>query len=308
MKTNPKSRAQGALRLVLAAILLAVFCGQTQAASQGSIRIGAKSFTEQRLLATMTEMYLQHLGYEVDVTWGLATSISRPAQINNELDLLWEYTGTSLLTFNHVEEMLDSEQSYKRVSELDRKKGLIWLDPSEFNNTYAIAMPEAIAQKNGDLRTLSEFAKWTRDHPEQYMLFAMDYDFAGRPDGLPGLDKKYHFGFSRGEKRSMDPGLVYLALRNQQAFGGVVYTTDGRINAFHLRVLEDDRKFFPAYNAAPVVRADYLKKHPQLRAQMKKLSALLDGSTMRSLNTRVDVDQESANTVARDFLSQHGLI
>lgn len=295
---------------VLAATLLSA-TGLTQAdaaSSQGTIRIGAKSFTEQRLLATMTEMYLQHLGYKVDVTWGLSTSISRPAQLNNELDLVWEYTGTSLLTYNHVHEVLDSEQSYKRVSELDGKKGLTWLDPTEFNNTYAIAMPESVAQQNGNLHTLSEFAKWTREHPDQYHLFAMDYDFAGRADGLLGLDKVYHFGFSRGEKRSMDPGLVYLALRNQQAFGGVVYTTDGRINAFHLRVLKDDKKFFPAYNAAPVVRTDYLKQHPQLRAQMKRISDLLDGPTMRSLNTRVDVDQQSTDSVARDFLSRHGLI
>lgn len=307
MNINRKG-IQGALRIALAAVLLAVSFSQAQAADQGNIRIGAKSFTEQRLLATMTQLYLQHLGYNVDVTWGLSTSISRPAQLNNELDMVWEYTGTSLLTYNHIDEVLDSEQSYKRVSELDGKQGLVWLDPTEFNNTYAIAMPEEIAKENGDLRTLSEFAKWTREHPDQYMLFAMDYDFAGRADGLLGLDKKYHFGFSRGEKRSMDPGLVYLALRNQQAFGGVVYTTDGRINAFNLRVLDDDLNFFPAYNAAPVVRADYLEQHPQLRAQMKRISDLLDDQTIRSLNTRVDVDQQSANTVARDFLSKHGLI
>lgn len=296
-------------RLAVVPLAALALCAAPLAqAQQPNIRVAAKAFTEQRLLATLTQVYLQHLGYSVDVTWGLSTALTRPAQLNNEIDLVWEYTGTSLIVYNHVEEVLDAEASYQRVSELDGEKGLTWLAPTSFNNTYAIAMPEEIAQRDGDIRTMSQMAEWMAAHPDQFHLFAMDYDFAGRADGLPGMAERYGYRFSRSELRSMDPGLVYLALRNQQAYGGIVYTTDGRIDAFDLRVLEDDKNYFPAYNAAPIVRSDYLKAHPELREQMDRLSALLDEETMRGLNARVDIEQQSTNSVARDFLSSHGLI
>lgn len=271
------------------------------------LRQGAQAFTEQRLLATMTEMYLAQHGYQVDTKWGLTVSLTRPAQLNNELDLVWEYIGTSLIEYHHVDELLDEEASFQRVAMLDGKLGLTWLAPA-FNNTYAVAMPEGVAQRLGDIRTLSEYVRYVRSTPERHHLFAMDIEFGGRADGMPGMSKRYDLALQRRDKRSMDAGLVYLALQDEQAEAGVVYNTDGRIQAFGLRVLQDDLHYFPAYNVAPIVRTDYLKAHPDLGPLLKALTDTLDETTMRRLNGSVDVDGHSVSQVARDYLIQQHLL
>lgn len=288
------------------ALIAAGIIGAAQAAP-ATLRLGAQAFTEQRLLATMTEMYLAQHGYKVDITWGLTVAITRPAQLNNELDMVWEYIGTSLIEYHHVEESLNEAQSFQRVSKMDGQLGLTWLSPA-FNNSYAIAMPEAIARQAGDLHTLSDYARYVRRTPQQRHLFAMDIEFGGRADGMPGMMKRYDLSLRRGDMRPMDAGLVYLALANEQADAGVVYNTDGRIRAFGLRVLEDDLHFFPPYNVAPIVRTDYLKAHPDLAPLLKALTDTLDESTMRRLNGSVDVEGHSVSQVAHDYLVQQHLL
>lgn len=281
--------------------------GIAQTAHSAALRQGAQAFTEQRLLATMTEMYLAKHGYQVETKWGLTVSMTRPAQLNNELDMVWEYIGTSLIEYHHVEELLDEQQSFQRVYDLDHKLGLTWLSPA-FNNTYAIAMPEGVALKVGNPHTLSDYVRYVRETPERHHLFAMDVEFDGRADGMPGMAKRYGLTLSRGDKRSMDAGLVYLALQAEQAEAGVVYNTDGRIQAFGLRVLQDDLNYFPAYNVAPIVRSDYLAAHPDLAPLLKALTDTLDENTMRRLNGSVDVDGRSVSQVARDYLVQQHLL
>lgn len=287
--------------------LALIGAGLAQTAQGAVLRQGAQAFTEQRLLATMTEMYLAKHGYQVKTSWGLTVSMTRPAQLNNELDMVWEYIGTSLIEYHHVDELLDERQSFQRVYDLDRALGLTWLSPA-FNNTYAIAMPEGIAQKVGNPRTLSDYVRYVRETPERHHLFAMDVEFDGRADGMPGMAKRYGLNLNRGDKRSMDAGLVYLALQAEQAEAGVVYNTDGRIQAFGLRVLQDDLHYFPAYNVAPIVRSDYLAAHPDLAPLLKALTDTLDESTMRRLNGSVDVEGRSVSQVARDYLVQQHLL
>ncbi|MDE1169247.1 MAG: glycine betaine ABC transporter substrate-binding protein, partial [Pseudomonas sp.] len=113
--------------------------------------------------------------------------------------------------------------------------------------------------------------------------------------------------FTRNDIRQMDAGLVYTALRNGQVFTGLVYTTDGRLNAFHLKLLEDDKHYFPDYTAAPVVRQVFLDAHPDLAPLLKPLAESLDDETMRQLNAKVDVEHQSPSVVAADFLRQHPL-
>lgn len=287
--------------------LLLISVGFAHNAQAATLRQGAQSFTEQRLLATMTEMYLAQHGYKVDTTWGLTVSITRPAQLNNELDIVWEYIGTSLIEYHHIDELLNEEESFKRVSDLDGQLGLTWLSPA-FNNTYAIAIPESMAQKIGNPHTLSEYARYVRETPERSHLFAMDVEFGSRADGMPGMAKRYDLRLSRGDRRSMDAGLVYLALQGEQAEAGVVYNTDGRIQAFGLRVLQDDLHYFPAYNVAPIVRSDYLNAHPDLAPLLKALTDTLDEDTMRHLNGSVDVEGRSVSQVAHDYLVQQHLL
>ena len=290
---------------LLGCILLCA--GFAQAADKPLIRIGARVFTEQTLLAEITSQYLRTKGYDTQVTGGLGSNLARSAHESGQLDMLWEYTGVSLVAYNHVTEKLDSEQSYTRVKELDGKKGLVWLTPSRFSNTYALALPKNVADAYPQINTISDLNRVLRDEAKTNHLVALDTEFANRSDGLDGMVKLYGMNLTRKNIRQMDAGLVYTALRNGQVFAGLVYTTDGRLNAFKLKLLEDDKHYFPDYTAAPVVRQAYLEAHPQLAGQLKPLAELFDDETMRQLNARVDVDHESPSAVAADFLRQHPL-
>ena len=281
--------------------------GFAQAAEKPLIRIGARVFTEQTLLAEITAQYLRTKGYDVQVTGGLGSNLARSAHESGQLDMLWEYTGVSLVAYNHVTEKLDSEQSYARVKELDAQKGLVWLTPSKFSNTYALALPKNVADQYPQINTISELNKVLRKEAKTNNLVALDTEFANRSDGLAGMVQLYDMNLTRNNIRQMDAGLVYTALRNGQVFAGLVYTTDGRLNAFKLKLLEDDKHYFPDYTAAPVVRQACLDAHPQLAAQLKPLAELFDDNTMRELNARVDVDHQSPSAVAADFLRQHPL-
>ncbi|SDI10030.1 osmoprotectant transport system substrate-binding protein [Pseudomonas flavescens] len=279
------------------------------AASQAAeIRIGAKVFTEQAILSELTAQYLQPHGYQSRIVGNLGSTIAWNAMKNGQLDLTWEYTGTSLVAYNKVTERLDKEAAYARVKALDAKTGAIWLAPSRFNNTYALALPEKVAEEHPDIKRISDLAEALQQPGKGSRLLALDIEFANRSDGLDGLVKEYGLTFTRNEIRQMDPGLVYTALRNGQVFVGLVYTTDGRLDSFGLRLLEDDKGYFPDYTAAPVVNADYLKEHPDLQALLKPLAERLDDATMRRLNARVDVERETPAAVAVDFLREQKLI
>ena len=293
------------ISFLLGCILLCA--GIAQAAEKPLIRIGARVFTEQTLLAEITSQYLNSKGYNAQVTGGLGSSLARSAHESGQLDMVWEYTGVSLVAYNHITDKLDSQQSYDRVKELDAKKGLIWLHPSKFSNTYALALPQKVAEEFPGINSVSDLNKALREPENKKALVALDTEFANRSDGLLGMVKLYDLDLTRRNIRQMDAGLVYTALKNGQVFAGLVYTTDGRLSAFNLKLLDDDLHYFPDYTAAPVVRKEYLDAHPELEGLLKPLADLFDDETMRQLNARVDVDHESPSKVAADFLRQHPL-
>jgi len=293
------------ISLFLGCILL--FAGMVQAAEKPLIRIGARVFTEQTLLAEITSQYLNSKGYNAQVTGGLGSSLARSAHESGQLDMVWEYTGVSLVAYNHITDKLDSQQSYDRVKELDAKKGLIWLHPSKFSNTYALALPQKVAEAFPQINTVSDLNKALREPQNKEALVALDTEFANRSDGLLGMVKLYDMDLTRRNIRQMDAGLVYTALKNGQVFAGLVYTTDGRLSAFNLKLLDDDLHYFPDYTAAPVVSKAYLDAHPDLEGLLKPLADLFDDKTMRQLNAKGDVDHESPSKVAAEFLRQHPL-
>lgn len=295
-----------AIALLLGAGLL--LAGVAQAAEKPLIRIGARVFTEQTVLAEITAQYLRANGFDVRVTGGLGSSLARQAQETGQLDLMWEYTGVSLVSYNHIQERMPSaEASYAKVKELDAKKGLVWLKPSNFSNTYALALPSAVAKAYPQVRTISQLNQVLQDEQARKHLVALDTEFANRPDGLDGLQQRYGMQLGRANIRQMDAGLVYTALRNDQVFAGLVYTTDGRLNAFELTLLEDDKHYFPDYTAGPVVRKAVLDAHPQLADLLVPLADALDDETMRQLNAKVDVQHQSPSSVAATFLRDHDL-
>ena len=273
--------------------------------------MATKSFTEQHILSAMTVLWLQKKGFEVVPKRNIATTIGRNALLNKQIDMVWEYTGTSLIIFNHISQPMSSQQAYETVKQLDGKLGLIWLNPAPMNNTYAFAMTQERAKKEG-INTMSQLVakveQVRQSDPDHNWRLGLDLEFAGRSDGLKPLQKTYNLALDRPQIRQMDPGLVYNAIRDEFVDAGLIYTTDGRVKGFNLKVLEDDKHFFPSYNVTPVVRQDVLASHPGLDSALNQLSAQITNEAITELNKRVDIDHESPEKVARDFLQSKNML
>lgn len=272
--------------------------------SAHAITVGGKNFTEQQLMAEITTQLLNAKGIPAEKKAGLGSAVLRQAQENGQIDLYWEYTGTSLITYNKVTDKLSADDTYKRVKELDAAKGLVWLNPSKANNTYALAMRRADSDSKG-IKSLSDLAKAVKADPN--LSFASNAEFAARPDGLKPLQEAYGFEFARDNVRRMDSGLTYQALKEKQVDAALVFATDGRVPAFDFVVLKDDKTFFPAYAMTPVIRKQTMDANPKIAPLLNALSAKLDDSTMAKLNASVDVDKKSIEAVATQFLKDAGL-
>jgi osmoprotectant transport system substrate-binding protein len=271
------------------------------------IVLGAKNFTEQYVLAEVTAQYLRARGYDVEVRSGLGSTLMRSALENGQFDLVWDYTGTAALVYDKIKDKLGPEQMYERVKALDAPRGLVWLDASPLNDTYALGLPSQFAQTSG-IKTVSQLAQYLATSPDaRNAVFGMDAEFANRPDGLKPLLETYGMHFKRSQMKQMDPGLVYTALHNNQLKIGLVYTTDGRVKGFGIVPLEDDKHFFPPYNATPVVRKEVLERNPKLAAQLNALSAALNNDVMQDMNKAVDLDGKPPREVADAFLRAHAL-
>jgi osmoprotectant transport system substrate-binding protein len=275
-----------------------------QAAAQ-TVVVGGKNFTEQQLMSEMTALLLRAKGLTVDKRAGLGSAALRQAQENGQVDVYWEYTGTSLITYNKVTDKLDPAATYAKVKELDAAKGLVWLNPSKANNTYAIAMRKADASAKG-IKSLSDLAAKVKGG--EAIKFASNAEFYARPDGLAPLQKTYDFEFGRENVVRMDTGLVYQALRDKQVDAGLVFATDGRVPAFDFVILNDDKGYFPSYALTPVVRKETLDKNPKMAEALNSLSSKLDDAVMARLNASVDVDKKTVEDVAKEFLTSQKLI
>ncbi|SEL63517.1 osmoprotectant transport system substrate-binding protein [Kosakonia sacchari] len=295
-------------RLLGALAAAALFSASAHAAP---LILATKSFTEQNILSAMTVQYLQKRGFQVQPQTNIATVISRNAMINKQIDMTWEYTGTSLIIFNHINQRMSPQASYETVKRLDAKHGLVWLKPANMNNTYAFAMQRKRADAE-HITTLSQMVakieQIRKTDPKHNWLLGLDLEFAGRSDGMKPLQQAYAMGLDRPQIRQMDPGLVYNAIRDGFVDAGLIYTTDGRVKGFDLKVLEDDKGFFPSYAVTPVVREDTLKANPGLEEALNTLSGLLNNDVIMTLNAKVDIDHQTPQQVARDFLHEKGLL
>jgi osmoprotectant transport system substrate-binding protein len=280
-------------------ILASAVCAQT-------IVVGGKAFTEQQIMTAMTVALLKAKGFTPDRKAGMGSAAVRSALENGQVDVYWEYTGTGLAVFNKITDKFDSaDAAYKKIKEVDGAKGIVWLNMSPANNTYAFAMNADDAKKRG-IVTMSDYAKAVKADPK--MTFASNAEFYSRPDGLPGWQQTYGFEIDRDNVKRMDTGLVYQALKDRQVDSGVVFATDGRIPAFNFVVIRDDKNYAAPYNMTPVVRKEIADKNPKLVEALNAVSAKLNNETMAKLNASVDVDKKTPEEVAETFLKQNGLI
>lgn len=287
--------------ILIAALAVSMLFGTNVLASE--VVVGGKNFTEQLLMSEMTYRLLSDNGIKAKKVDGMGTTVLRRAMENGQVDVYWEYTGTSLVTFNKVEEKLSAEETYNRVKELDAKQGIVWLNPSSANNTYALAV------RSGDdvgLNTLSDLADGY--NKKKTIKMGVNAEFPKRSDGLIGLQEAYGFKAGRTNLAPMESGLIYQALRDGQVDVGLIFATDGRVAAFNFKVLQDDKGYFPNYAMVPNMRKAVLDANPKVGELLNKLSAKLDDATMQGLNAKVDVDKISIEQVAEDFLKSTGLI
>jgi osmoprotectant transport system substrate-binding protein len=286
-------------------VLLLIAGFGVQTALAGSIVIGGKGFTEQLLLAEITGQYLKSKGYDVELKTGMGTSLVREALENKQVDLYWEYTGTAFLTF-HKNKFANQPggEIYKAVKAKDASSGIVWLNASAANNTYALAVRKADAGSK-NLKSLEDLA--AKLNAGDKLTLGCNIEFYKRDDGLKPLQKTYGFKFPRSDIKRMETGLIYKALKDGDVDVGLVFATDGRIPAFDFVVLEDTKNYFPAYAITPTIREETLAAHPELAEHLNKLSGLFDDATMSELNAQVDVAKKSVTEVADSFLKAKGL-
>ncbi|MFF7893528.1 glycine betaine ABC transporter substrate-binding protein [Streptomyces sp. NPDC007907] len=317
---------RGRTRLAAAALLLAAAgCGLTSGSpltddvKPGSIGRGeplkgahltvtSKSFTEQLILGSIMGIAFEAAGADVIDRTGIQGSIgSREAVRKGDADAGYEYTGTAWITYlGHSKPITDPQEQWESVRKEDAGNGLVWLPPSKLDNTYALAMNQQNAKKYGT-KTMSDVAKLSKSDPGAVQL-CVEVEFANRADGLPGMQKAYGMNVPARNITQMDTGIIYTQTAKGNCTYGEVFTTDGRIKSMNLVVMDDDKKFFPNYNAAPMINAKTLKEWPAIAEVLNPVTAKLDNSVAQTLNAKVDVDGEDPHQVALDWMVREGFV
>ena len=275
------------------------------------LTIVTKNFTEQLLLGKISVIAATAAGYSVtDLSNVPGSQPARQLMLSGQADVGWEYTGTAWLTYlGNEEAYADQQKQWREVRDADLENGLTWLDPAPLNNTYAFATPRALSEELG-VTKLSEI----RDLPVDERTFCVEAEFNSRADGFSPMLQAYDLprdsaeGVPSDNIRVMDIGAIYAATADGACAFGEVFTTDGRIPALDLLVLEDDRDFFPAYNGAPVVNTETLEAHPELAELFNEFVPLLTDETMQELNAQVDVEGREPADVALEWMDEQGFV
>jgi osmoprotectant transport system substrate-binding protein len=299
------------MKMMLAVALSVIFftAAFPVAASAGDvIVIGGKNFTEQYLLPQMAKILLEQKGFKVDLKTGVGSAIVRQSLLNKQIDLYYEYTGTAYTVYYKQKNrkiMTNPHKVYEWVKKKDAAKGLVWLTPVHFNNTYTLMMRKAQAQRLG-IKSISDLSAYVNKHPDK-LVIGVNAEFWERSDGFKPLMKTYGFRVPYDKIRKMDSGLVYKALKEKDVDVSMGFATDGRISAFGFVNLVDNKHYFPVYNPAPVIRKAVLKAHPQIAAILKPLSEKLNTKTMQMLNAEVDIEHKDVADVASQWVKKNGL-
>ncbi|HEU0100707.1 MAG TPA: glycine betaine ABC transporter substrate-binding protein [Mycobacteriales bacterium] len=317
-------RSATSLRLpaaLLAASLALAACGggedtTTGEAVQGAdlsgvqISVGSKEFTEQLVLGQIAVQALQAAGADVeDKTNITGTSVVRAALEKGEIDMYYEYTGTGWITIlKKTDPVPGAQQQFDAVKQADTANGMTWFARAEANNTFAIAANQQ-AVTESRVATISDWAKLANADPAKARLCS-SAEFINRNDGLPGVEKTYGFDLPANQVVQLEPSLVYTQVgKGDDCDFAVVFATDGQILNNKLTVLKDDKSFFPPYNIAAVMKTDvYTPKAAAFDALFVPIAAKLTDGKLTELNAKVDVEGEAPADVAKDFLTEIGVV
>lgn len=287
-----------ALVAVFASIVVLAACSLTPA---NTLVIGSKNFPEQALLGEILAQHLEARTHvRVERRFYLAgTYICQQALLGRRIDMYVEYTGTALTAI--LKDPIESDPAdvlRKVQSEYKQRFNLEVLPSLGFNNTFAIVIRGDDARRL-NVKTLSEAARYSSQWHAGF-----GYEFMERPDGYPGLARTYGLHFA-GEPRIMDLGLLYRALLDKQVDVIAGNSTDGLLSARDLVVLEDDKHYFPPYQAVPIVRDDTLQRYPEVRDAIGELAGKITDDDMRKMNYEVAAQHRDISDVAREFLQSH---
>jgi osmoprotectant transport system substrate-binding protein len=291
-------------RFVFCLLIFSCFTSSCHKPTQPHLTIGSKFFTEQVILA---ELLAQHIESRTNIPVDRKTNLGgtllvHKALLSGDLDLYVEYTGTALTAVLNESPGTDNSTTiYNRVKQQYAQRfNLDVTEPLGFENTFAMVVRGSDAQ-NLHLRVMSDLTpiapKWRA---------GVGYEFLERPDGFPGWSSRYNLHFA-AQPSVMDLGLLYRALLDHQVDIVAGNSTDGLIDSLHLFALEDDRHYFPPYDAVPIVRRASLEKFPQLRQALADLAGKLTAAEMRHLNAQVDADQRDVAAVVRAFRAAKNL-
>ena len=288
---------------VMMVSLISLFSFSCSQSHPDRIVIGSKNFTESLILGELMAQQIEaHTNLKVERRFYLAgTYICQQAMLAGRIDIYPEYTGTALTAILKQKTGSEKQSVYQQVkSEYERRFDLTLGPALGFNDTFAIEIRGEDARRL-NLQTLSQAAAFA---PRWRAGFG--YEFMERPDGYQGLAATYGLHFAE-PPRVMDLGLLTRALHDHQIDLAAGNATDGLIPALDLFVLDDDRHYFPPYEAVPVVREQTLRGHPEIGPLLADLGDKISDQEMRRMNYAVDGQHRDAKDVVRDFLHQNKL-
>ena len=294
--------------------LAALLIGLGGAAGAQDMTVSSKIDTEGGLLGNMILLALQDAGLPVQDRLQLGgTPIMRDAITSGQIDIYPEYTANGAFFFNEADSEVwkDAQAGFDRVSELDMEQNeIVWLKPSPANNTWAIALRQDVATENG-LETMSQMGEWITGGGA--IKLAASTEFVTSAAALPAFQEAYGFALTPDQLVQLSGGdtaatIAAAAQQTSDVNAAMVYGTDGGIAPAGLVVMADDQGVQPVYQPAPIIRAEVLEAHPEIRDILAPIFESLDLETLQELNGRIQIGGEPAATVARDHLTQVGLL
>ncbi|HUX19662.1 MAG TPA: glycine betaine ABC transporter substrate-binding protein [Spirochaetia bacterium] len=306
-------------RLFTLAVILVVgaatafAAGQSEGASGamktvGTVKVGAKNFTEQYVMGQLISQLLQANGFKVSENFGMSSTVVRTALKTGQIDMYAEYTGTAWVTYMKQKTVInDPAKLFDAVKAEDLQKNqIVWLPMLPVNDTYALAVKQSFAQEN-NLNTLADLAALVNKEPNK-VKFAVDPEFYQRPDGFFAMAKDYGMNVPKNQVSTMQIGLTYQAIDKGDVNVAMVFSTDGNLKKYNLKVLDDNKHFFPPYFLSVNVRKQTLDKYPQIAKILAPLAQKLTQADMVDMNFAVDAQKKEPKDVAKAFLQKAGLI
>ncbi|WP_276357598.1 glycine betaine ABC transporter substrate-binding protein [Cohnella caldifontis] len=302
------------LLLTLVIVLMAAGCGTKAEGKKippaveprGEVTVGSKSITEQYLLMKMSALLLRDKGYKVNEMVFLDSQAVRSAMEAGVADLYWEYTTTARIYYHKRTALYDPEEAYQQVSREDAAKGIVWLPKSQFNSSWALLMRKDISEQL-HIYEISDLAEYIR-RSNSKMKFATNNEYLEREDGWERLMKIYDFSLPRNQVVAIESDLLTQTVKDGRVDVAVGMASDPRIKKNNLVVLQDDRKVFPPYDAAPVILNKTLERYPDIRETLESLTPYITNENMLDLMYQVDILQKDVTKTSRDFLVKHKLL